>query len=1405
MPDNIDAINKLQRGRGSTVRDNAEQRGPKIRQQTKNKESANGERSGASLKTKQKPGPNAEKKNRAHEEGDHAEKKNREQGADGHAEKQTLDRGGASAREKVLDPENPTQNASAHSALMQNDTPTLNPEGAHQPPTRGIEASRETVPTERWGRGDPAMDRPPLSTSSRVLGAMIDEPRQRQHRATTANGFSSSIAPNTRRPVNGVPAHRVRSSSGDDNPSSNRESDGSSSPRTERTRRPSATDEGGGNRPVDGVPAQPSHRRPKGRCKECEGLFPICNDGTLQQHEPCGKTQADAEQWKEGVRQWERVSRDTQRTKSRRTHREEWVIQCAHVIMTTFTSANREEHLHPSTKGTSSIISEGMAKLIALTPPGAHAYPIEERGEYEASGFPIGYSIREDKDPTQDQNKADEQMSQINKALFVDRRIGRTQQILNSAGHANLADPRDREKLRSKYRQQATPRPDVLPEWILEIEPHDPDDFGQDNSEWDLQVFTDHVVKKQRGCGRSISGWSYDDLQDLFKAEPEVIQPLCKILQAVANGACDDNTRSIMLMGKGIAFRKKTDDVRPVACRDPFAAVVGHMVNRRSAEIVKQIVGPTQVGGSVSGGIESMPHAIRQRLQRHKDYVLYSKDAANAWHSIAHWAIIEVLERLIPNQELTRYMKWELGGPPVKVAYHDRENDLTIIHHMWDGLIQGSNTAGAVYNIPEALILKWLWSKEKEQIREQLEWIACYDDITMVGPPMQAMRMSKKIDEQFAVIGVKPNLHKEKIYGFGNAYSREAQEQAQRDGTEWAPPDEGVVVVGTPIGSEAFERRIVQDKVDIIKKQLVQLAELLSATVTYQKAKTQWAYHLVRLCMPSQLNYLLRTVHPSRTKSPAEDLDRHIVEFVTQLTGIKEKVEAQSAGQRVIDQILSQISRGGMGFIKSADAATAAYLGSWALVGNQIESMLPGTADYVIDAIDPAGILALITNMKEFVDEDLTAQSIFRETNPKIQKKVYGRLAKIRATRYYEAQTSHEPRAGVLAGSVPEHIRARIVQANTNRDSAASAWLTMLPTDARALINNETFKLAVTNRLLLPCWDDPVEMRCNACNKPACFNFAHVRNGCKRMVNNGTRQPIRNRQHTEVQEAVAAIVRATPAFGYAVSQRTSDLAELFGFKDSHAARQADGRTMYGDLLLIDRRGNRPNLVIDITVAEPVGKANDINKTQTGFSADLAEKTKRQKWAREGYNITNSAENHMVVFAIDTNGGLGNSARQFMTELAEPDELGVMARWKRIGWFSALVQAIFARTVVKARSLVHSMAPMAPQAARRTRAELSSSEEEDQPLQQRVRKPPPLRKSRYGIPAEGDGSSRRKQEQSDHEEEITQPQMQCTGDSLLRMMRHNCKASSPPSSPSSSPSVHTPFPPNSFVSPPPTNR
>ena len=99
MPDNIDANNKLQRGRGSTVTDNAEQRGPKIRQQTKNKESANGERSGASLKTKKKPGPNAEKKPERMKRGTTRRKKTESKGRMD-TQKNKLWTAGAPAREK---------------------------------------------------------------------------------------------------------------------------------------------------------------------------------------------------------------------------------------------------------------------------------------------------------------------------------------------------------------------------------------------------------------------------------------------------------------------------------------------------------------------------------------------------------------------------------------------------------------------------------------------------------------------------------------------------------------------------------------------------------------------------------------------------------------------------------------------------------------------------------------------------------------------------------------------------------------------------------------------------------------------------------------------------------------------------------------------------------------------------------------------------------------------------------------------------------------------------------------------------------------------------------------------------------------------------------------------------------
>jgi len=110
-----------------------------------------------------------------------------------------------------------------------------------------------------------------------------------------------------------------------------------------------------------------------------------------------------------------------------------------------------------------------------------------------------------------------------------------------------------------------------------------------------------------------------------------------------------------------------------------------------------------------------------------------------------------------------------------------------------------------------------------------------------------------------------------------------------------------------------------------------------------RKTQKQWMFQLVRLCMLSSLNYVLRTVHPDHTVEAAKTLDEYLVDFVLKLTECKRKYDGipdDREKQRIVDQILVQISRGGIGIQSSEDTRRMAYVGSWALTGQRVEMIL---------------------------------------------------------------------------------------------------------------------------------------------------------------------------------------------------------------------------------------------------------------------------------------------------------------------------------------------------------------------------------------------------------------------------------------------------------------------------------
>ena len=110
----------------------------------------------------------------------------------------------------------------------------------------------------------------------------------------------------------------------------------------------------------------------------------------------------------------------------------------------------------------------------------------------------------------------------------------------------------------------------------------------------------------------------------------------------------------------------------------------------------------------------------------------------------------------------------------------------------------------------------------------------------------------------------------------------------------------------------------------------------------------------------------------------------------------------------------------------------------------------------------------------------------------------------------------------------------------------------------------------------------------------------------------------------------------------------------------------------------------------------------IHHHQPGDMADKAEKTKRDKWRRKGFNITDNRRARMVVFAVDQSGALGRSARGFLRELSGDDSY----KWRtRCEWFSMEMQGILTRTIAKTFTI------SARQPDRRSRIEIFIDEED----------------------------------------------------------------------------------------------
>ena len=115
-----------------------------------------------------------------------------------------------------------------------------------------------------------------------------------------------------------------------------------------------------------------------------------------------------------------------------------------------------------------------------------------------------------------------------------------------------------RENLRSKFREEAVLRPHSSIEWIETTQIDDREEGVSENMDYNNHLYT-HIMGKKRGNGKSMSGWSYDHIQDLITIDPEVFELLCVIIPCVHE--MREEAEEKYKMNKGTVLNKKKDVV----------------------------------------------------------------------------------------------------------------------------------------------------------------------------------------------------------------------------------------------------------------------------------------------------------------------------------------------------------------------------------------------------------------------------------------------------------------------------------------------------------------------------------------------------------------------------------------------------------------------------------------------------------------------------------------------------------------------------------------------------------------------------------------------------------------------------------------------------------------------------
>jgi hypothetical protein len=711
-----------------------------------------------------------------------------------------------------------------------------------------------------------------------------------------------------------------------------------------------------------------------------------------------------------------------------------------------------------------------------------------------------------------------------------------------------------------------------------------------------LDVLSDVMSALPKGSAPGPSGWTYEMIKLATQTTNSALGAVLALINAIVGGKLPHVP--CLLDSTLLGFEKPGGNgIRPIAIGEVWLRLAG-LCAMAACPGAGQALAPLQLGVGVKGGSQILGHAIRTGVAADPSCVTIQLDFRNAYNTLGRGPALAAITKKQPS--LALYANWvyrqrsrlfaagaPAGTPPV-----------------WSecGLRQGETTSGLFFGVT--------LQEPLEQIsltHPDVKSAAYLDDVFQQGSPAAAIAAFPALCHLCAAIGLHVNPDKCGVY---SPDAQAAADVAAALGIRHC--ESGLMVAGTPVGTDAFITAHVNAKADAV-------SECIDA-VLETPLPAQDKFMILRASAQMRTAHLPRVVPWRLVGDAIQRTEAKVAEAAFQI------MERPQQGGTSAAQMTLPLRHGGMGIRATTELeGDASFLSAAAIAetafrdgvqqfrpfagpdGPRLERIWQTLhAAGAASALWPPDALAVNTERIDKVMPDA--------------QRVYARFVA-------QGRSDALLAACDAAGAEGQRDRARLLSCQCR---AASAWIDTLPTAPALRMSNADFVCAMRHRLGLthmPANAPGVQCSCGQFMQPNDVDHAMTcKSQCGAMqlrheIIKDTWRLIANR--AGVASSVEPVLRRLP-----------------GAQASANANRPDSR---GDILLVLPGGLT---VADVSVVHPAASTYVQAARSVGGAAAARDQAKRVRYATadpNGYAF--------IPLSVETFGRMGKPAMELLNTLA----------------------------------------------------------------------------------------------------------------------------------------------------------